>query len=410
MLPRSPRCYKRPVGKILRPLFLLASIAGCTLAWRPLLSIVSSPSLVPRHLLQSLQPAHGPAYALPRPSRLVSQASFSSQSSADDPIVDASDGVGRAVREEERMGPGAPEGYWSDVENIKHELDVFFTVRAAEERRLLEEKSGNPLRNYLGLADEEQKRIRRRGALIDRDLYSDLRRYGFDYLVLPIMEQGGFRAFAAIFAVNGDHPPREEQTGGLALGAALEAKLGTLSDKVSASVGKAGGEEGRKGQAPVAALGREVLRTGPESWRYETDGLDPAQWKKGELDTTASPAPKLKSDVWKYSGLSNPSKLYSALLLLDMAVAWGKATSGALDRGFLTPSLLSYIQLAAEVGILANLLSVPLTFLFVSKTGQPVEKAVSLALKAFVGGPVLLVECRFQGDFDVLETRDIANK
>ena len=113
-----------------------------------------------------------------------------------------------------------PEGSWKDAENIKRELQVFFTVRegrglcmcmcifslvgcrslsdrgpyvrsftphvsnpppqkklTAEEQRVVEQKKSNPLRSYLGLSDEEQKRIQRRDALIDRDLYSDLRRY-----------------------------------------------------------------------------------------------------------------------------------------------------------------------------------------------------------------------------------------
>jgi hypothetical protein len=50
------------------------------------------------------------------------------------------------------------------------------TKITAEEQRLLAQKQSNPLRAYLGLSDEEQKRIQKRDALIDRDLYSDLRR------------------------------------------------------------------------------------------------------------------------------------------------------------------------------------------------------------------------------------------
>jgi len=288
------------------------------------------------------------------------------------------------------MGPGAPEGYWMDTDNIKQELQVFFSVRAAEERRLLDEKSSNPLRNYLGLSDEEQRRIRKRDVLIDRDLYSDLRRHGFDYLVLPIMEQGGFRAFAAMFAIRGDQPPRQEDTGGLALGAALEAKLGTLSDKVSAAQGKEGGEEGR------AAV--EVLTVNSPSYmRDDEASLDPAGWKKGKPVLIAPAKPK--NDWGKQLLLSNPMKLYSALLLLDLAVAFGKSTTGALDRGFLTPSLLTYLQLAAEVGVLANVLSAPLTFLFVTKAGKPWEKALPLAVKALMGGPVAMVQYRVEGEF-----------
>lgn len=41
----------------------------------------------------------------------------------DDDDVDLS-----TVREEERMGPSAPEGYWNDPENILQELQVFFQV------------------------------------------------------------------------------------------------------------------------------------------------------------------------------------------------------------------------------------------------------------------------------------------
>lgn len=289
------------------------------------------------------------------------------------------------------MGPGAPEGYWMDTDNIKQELQVFFSVRAAEERRLLDEKSSNPLRNYLGLSDVEQKRIRKRDVLIDRDLYSDLRRHGFDYLVLPIMEQGGFRAFAAMFAIRGDQPPRQEDTGGLALGAALEAKLGTLSDKVSAAQGKEGGGEGG-GEAV------EVLTVNSPSYmRDDEASLDPAGWKKGKPVLIAPAKPK--NDWGKQLLLSNPMKLYSALLLLDLAVAFGKSTTGALDRGFLTPSLLTYLQLAAEVGVLANVLSAPLTFLFVTKAGKPWEKALPLAVKALMGGPVAMVQYRMDGEF-----------
>ena len=292
------------------------------------------------------------------------------------------------------MGPGSPEGYWMDTENIKQELQVFFSVRAAEERRLMDEKSSNPLRNYLGLADEEQRRIRKRDVLIDRDLYSDLRRHGFGYLVLPIMEQGGFRAFAAMFAIRGDQPPRQEDTGGLALGAALEAKLGTLSDKVSAAQGKeGGGEGGKKGEGAV-----EVLTVNsPTYMRDDEASLDPAGWKKGKPVLIAPAKPK--NDWGKQLLLSNPSKLYSALLLLDLAVAFGKSTTGALDRGFLTPSLLSYLQLAAEVGVLANVLSAPLTFLFVTKAGKPWQKAWPLAVKALMGGPVAMIEYRMNGEF-----------
>jgi hypothetical protein len=110
---------------------------------------------------------------------------------------------------------------------------------------VLEEKAANPLRRYLGLSDSEQKRIRRRDVLIDRDLYSDLRRfgvtmvvlpcvcrrrppddvcgwladrYGFEYLVLPIMQQGGFRTFAQMVSEGRDQPPRQAEVGGLALG------------------------------------------------------------------------------------------------------------------------------------------------------------------------------------------------
>eukprot|EP00624_Nannochloropsis_granulata_P000330 evm.model.NODE_1128_length_6050_cov_29.238678.2 len=292
------------------------------------------------------------------------------------------------------MGPGAPEGYWMDAENIKRELQVFFSVRAVEEQRLLDEKSSNPLRNYLGLADVEQKRIRKRDVLIDRDLYSDLRRHGFDYLVLPIMEQGGFRAFAAMFAIRGDQPPRQEDTGGLALGAALEAKLGTLSDKVSAAQGKEGGwEGGERGEGVPVVL----TANSPSYMRDDEASLDPAGWKKGKSVLIAPAKPK------KYWGkqllLSNPSKLYSALLLLDLAVGFGRSTTGALDRGFLTPSLLNYVQLAAEVGVLANMLSAPLTFLFVTKAGKPWEYALPLAVKALMGGPVAMVEYRLKGEF-----------
>lgn len=56
---------------------------------------------------------------------------------------------------------------------MPHRGSAVFT---AEEQRLLAQKKSNPLRAYLGLSDAEQTRIQKRDALIDRDLYSDLRR------------------------------------------------------------------------------------------------------------------------------------------------------------------------------------------------------------------------------------------
>ncbi len=287
------------------------------------------------------------------------------------------------------MGPGAPEGYWTDAENIKQELQVFFLVRDEEERRLLEQKATNPLRNYLGLSDEEQKRIRKRDSLIDRNLYSDLRRHGFDYLVLPIMEQGGFRAFQEMFSTGGDQPPREEDNLGLALGAALEAKLGALSEQVANATAAADGGEGSEAG--------EEQALNPLYMQDDAATLDPSLWKKGKQPTPKKAGPT--TPKVNYLALSNPMKLYSALLLLDLALAFGKSTTGAVDRGFLRPDLLDYLTLAAEGGVVANLLSVPLTFLLLLKAGQPMEKVVPLALKALVGGPVAVVEYRMKGEY-----------
>lgn len=52
---------------------------------------------------------------------------------------------------------------------------MWLCVAAEEEARILAQKK-NPLRQYLGLSDEEEKRIRRREAPVDRELYGELRR------------------------------------------------------------------------------------------------------------------------------------------------------------------------------------------------------------------------------------------
>lgn len=62
---------------------------------------------------------------------------------------------------------------WPDLTHITLQHTSNHTE---EEERVLEQKRANPLRSYLGLTDDEEaKRIRKR-ALIDRDLYGDLRR------------------------------------------------------------------------------------------------------------------------------------------------------------------------------------------------------------------------------------------
>jgi hypothetical protein len=45
-----------------------------------------------------------------------------------------------------------------------------------EEARILAQKKANGLRQYLGLSDVEEKRIRQRESLLDREVYGELRR------------------------------------------------------------------------------------------------------------------------------------------------------------------------------------------------------------------------------------------
>jgi hypothetical protein len=67
-----------------------------------------------------------------------------------------------------------PREFWGNYDNIMSELEFFFEARREDDARILSRRS--PVRDYLGLSDEQQKRARKRGALADRNLYGELRR------------------------------------------------------------------------------------------------------------------------------------------------------------------------------------------------------------------------------------------
>jgi hypothetical protein len=133
--------------------------------------------------------------------------------------------------------------------------------------------------------------------------------------------------------------------------------------------------------------------------------LDPSAWRKGKQRLREPGGEEGKSGggggglVIDWS-LSNPMKLYLALAALTLAVGFGKATGGAVDRGFLTPETLASVRLAAEGAVVANVMSAPLSLLLLLQAGKPFGVALPMALKALVAGPAALIEYRLTGQYE----------
>lgn len=126
--------------------------------------------------------------------------------------------------------------------------------------------------------------------------------------------------------------------------------------------------------------------------------LDPGAWRKPKEASGKEEVRESPPVDWS---LSNPMKAYMAGGALLLAVGFGKATGGAVERGLLTPQALDSIRLAAEGALVANVLSAPLSFLLLAQAGKPLATVIlPLALKAMVAGPAALLEYRLTGQFE----------
>lgn len=61
---------------------------------------------------------------------------------------------------------------------------------------------------------------------------------------------------------------------------------------------------------------------------------------------------------------------------------------------------MDYVRLAGQGALVANVMSVPLTLIFSVQGGTSMDKAIAMALKSALGGPVALLEYRLNGAFD----------
>jgi hypothetical protein len=98
--------------------------------------------------------------------------------------------------------------------------------------------------------------------------------------------------------------------------------------------------------------------------------------------------------------LSNLQKLYVSLMAVGLAIGFGRSTGAAVEHGLLSADVVEKVRLASEGGVVANLLSAPLTAVLLSKAGAPIGTALPLALRSALGGPVALVELRLAGRFE----------
>lgn len=106
--------------------------------------------------------------------------------------------------------------------------------------------------------------------------------------------------------------------------------------------------------------------------------------------------------------LSNLQKLYVAVIAVGLAVGFGRSTGAAVDHGLLSVDVVANVRLAAAGGLVANLLSVPITAGLLAKAGAPLGRTVPLALRSALGGPVALWELRMGGMLDPQATTNSA--
>lgn len=106
--------------------------------------------------------------------------------------------------------------------------------------------------------------------------------------------------------------------------------------------------------------------------------------------------------VWAALSLNEVQKVYVSVVSVSIALAFGRASPGAVEAGIVSQDVLDYGRLVAQAALVANLLSVPAVGFAVRSSGRVVAEEGGLAwgqyaawlVKTALCGPMALLQAR----------------
>ncbi|KAG5182434.1 hypothetical protein JKP88DRAFT_348878 [Tribonema minus] len=236
--------------------------------------------------------------------------------------------------------------------------------------------------------------------------YSELRAYGYQYLVEPIMNAGGYIAVSNRLGVHvtpksrrrraafapGEEPkllrPSDAKEGFLALGSALDERMEAAA---AAAPQRAAERSARlfEKQALMDADERAARRDAAEAAPVYRRAAPEVVAARAAADAAADAADAAALPRERI-GLSALQRAYVLATAVSAAVGFGRGTPAAVDVGLPEAA----VQAAAAVGfalLLANAGSAVLSARMASRGGRGV---VHWALKGALAGPVSVAELR----------------
>ncbi|CAM9554490.1 unnamed protein product [Discosporangium mesarthrocarpum] len=286
--------------------------------------------------------------------------------------------------------------FFSEWSVLEAELKTYLEEREKGEPEEQAQPTRNPVLNFLsvdpstmGIKEEEEEW---EGEL-DILSYSELTRYGYGYLVNPLMNQGGYLQASARMGIPlkkrvlkdreyyREMTPKlalrknDEETGGfLALGSSLEKRIDSITEvstdrrrkdlfNKQATMGKAKATQGvslsKPPEEPSAGRGGafSLSLTDPPGSRSDSPLVSPSPSRAMEVEPGTQRQPLM---------LSLPQRLYAVVVAASSALAFGHGTERALELGLLpqgTVESTTYVSLfllglnatsAAAGGVLAK--------------------------------------------------------
>lgn len=251
----------------------------------------------------------------------------------------------------------------------------------------------NPVFEFVGYEPVSKKRKKKLEdslpSLVDPLSYGELRRLGFEDLVDPIFDLGGYVAVSLQMGISvAPLPPpkpapdmgliREEEAPGLALGAALDERMATAS----ASRGRLASAKSRVGDFDMRGM--------PDA---------PGRYSKVKSKSAkeAEKAAKEDATIRLAQPLEIPlaQRTYAIVVAASAALGWGHASPLAVSSGILGAGVIDLSQFLSCGLIVGNALAAVLAVQAASKYGR---KPQIWAFKAVLGGPLTLLELRSLGD------------
>ncbi|CAM9631249.1 unnamed protein product [Phaeothamnion confervicola] len=345
---------------------------------------------------------------------------------------------------------GKKASYFADRETLETELRCYLRDREAGPPKSSEGSASgntNPLLSFFSVdpsasrkpdpfaedanTEEELEWVGEPDALS----YSELTRYGYRYLIEPMMDQGGYVAVSERMGVSlnarratrppgyrrGDVPvlPREQlREGFLALGSALNERIDAAADLDASAIKRKLSEDifSRQASIGIPAAAKGGIRT-PVAARSSSSALDAAapvfRTAKGggrDAETTAQLADEERRR--EPLTLSAVQRAYLVAFVGAAALGFGRATPEAVAAGLLPAgggdsggflplppglSLQEAAQYAATFLAAANAASVALSAVLAGKQGRSVPL---WSFKAALAGLATVVELRGLGPLE----------